>query len=82
MNREQWRDLQRALHPKDLESVQRFAEKLALDHPFVFVSDGRFSFSLDGPGIAPLAGELLVSLTQDLELQPPLGIPPPVGAMQ
>jgi hypothetical protein len=72
MNRNQWRDLQRALHPKDLESVQRFAEKLASDEPFVFVFDGRLSFSLDGPGIAPLAGDLIGTLTQDLELPPQL----------
>jgi hypothetical protein len=66
MNRAEWRELQRGLHPKDLESVQRFAEKLALDHPFVFVSDGRLSLSLDGPGIASLAGELIANLAQDL----------------
>lgn len=65
MNREQWRDLQRSLCPGDLESVQRFAEKLALDHPFVFVHDGRYSISLDGPGIGPLAVQLLASLTDD-----------------
>lgn len=80
MNRNQWRDLQRALHPKDLESVQRFAEKLALDHPFVFVFDGRLSFSLDGAGVAPIAHELIESLTQDLEPKP--FCMPTVGAMQ
>ena len=62
MNREQWRELQRALHPKDLESVQRFAEKLALDHPFVFVSNGSLSFSLDGPGVVDMANALLGEL--------------------
>jgi hypothetical protein len=62
MNREQWRELQRALHPKDLESVQRFAEKLALDHPFVFVSNGTLSFSLDGPGVFDMASALLGEL--------------------
>jgi hypothetical protein len=80
VNREQWRDLQRALHPKDLESVQRFAEKLALDHPFVFVSDGRFSFSLDGPGVHPLAAQLLGELTRDIEWAP--GSPDFAGAVQ
>jgi hypothetical protein len=81
VNREQWRDLQRALHPKDLESVQRFAEKLALDHPFVFVSDGRFSFSLDGPGVQPLAAQLLGELTRDMEQWAP-GSPDFAGAVQ
>jgi len=81
MNREQWRDLQRALCPSDLESVQRFAEKLALDHPFVFVHDGRFSISLDGPGIAPLAGQLLAALTEDTAHWQP-GVPPSASSMQ
>lgn len=67
MNRDQWRSLQRDLDPKDLESVQRFAEKLLLDHPFVFVSDGRRSLSLDGPGVEPLAGALLLELARDFE---------------
>lgn len=62
MNREQWRELQRALHPEDLATVQRFAEKLALDHPFVFVTNGRLSFALDGPGVADLANGLLGEL--------------------
>jgi hypothetical protein len=71
MNRNQWRDLQLSLCPSDLESVQRFAEKLALDHPFVFVHDGRFSISLDGPGIAPLAGQLLVTLAANAPSEAP-----------
>ena len=81
MNRERWRDLQRSLDPADLESVQRFAEKLLLDHPFVFVSDGRFSMSLDGPGVAALAGELLGSLAQGIEVGQP-GQGPSSEAMQ
>jgi len=66
VNRERWRDLQRTLHPKDLESVQCFAEKLALDHPFVFVSNGRLSFSLDGPGVLDMANALLSELADGL----------------
>lgn len=62
MNGREWAELQRALHPKDLESVQCFAEKLALDHPFVFVTDGRLSASLDGPGVRPMAEGLLSAL--------------------
>jgi hypothetical protein len=65
MNREQWRDLQHSLHPADLESVQRFAEKLLLDHPFVFATDGTRSCSLDGPGVFKLATEIVSSMYSD-----------------
>lgn len=59
MKAEDWLELQRALDPRDLESVQRFAASLALNAPFVFSTDGRLSMSLEGPGAAELSEAVL-----------------------
>jgi hypothetical protein len=67
MTRQEWRDLQRSLHPQDLVTVQRFAEKLLLDHPFVFATDGRFSLSYDGPGVMPFARRVIAAIGADAE---------------
>jgi hypothetical protein len=63
MNRERWRELQRALHPDDLASVHCFAESLAVCEPFVFAYDGRRSMSVDGPAVRELAEVMIDDLT-------------------
>jgi hypothetical protein len=73
VNRERWRDLQRALHPEDMVSVQRFAEALAVCDPFVFAYDGRLSLSVEGPGVRDLAAAMIEDLTH-FPVQSPKGL--------
>jgi hypothetical protein len=75
VNRERWRQLQRALHPEDLVTVHRFAEALAVCEPFVFAYDGRLSMSIEGPAVRDLASAMIEDLTQPA----PPGAEPPRG---
>jgi hypothetical protein len=75
VNRERWRDLQRALHPDDLVTVHRFAEALAVCEPFVFAYDGRLSMSIEGPAVRELASAMIEDLTAGApRAEPPKGL--------